>query len=163
MRHDRRRAAFAAGLALTLFTALPALGAPKVNKTLFGTAVEGYDVVAYFTEGRPVEGRRAHSHEWKGATWLFANARHRDLFAANPEKYAPQYGGFCAYAVSQGTTAGIDPDAWTIHEGRLYLNLDEDIQARWLEDVPGYVARADANWPRLSGEPRTLAANPCNP
>ena len=163
MLHEVRRAVLAACLASGLLFALPALAASPVNKTLFGTAVEGYDVVAYFTEGRPVKGSREHSYEWKGATWRFSSAKHRDLFAANPAKYAPQYGGYCAYAVAQGATAGIDPEAWTIHQGKLYLNLDKNIQARWLEDVTGYVAKADANWPGLSGEATTLAANPCNP
>ncbi len=163
MLRDVRRAASAATLVLGLLAALPALAAPSVNKTLFGTAVEGYDVVAYFTEGKPVKGARAYSYDWKGATWRFSSAAHRDLFAANPAKYAPQYGGFCAYAVSQGATAGIDPTAWKIHDGKLFLNLNAEIQARWLEDVPGYVAKADAHWPALSGETRTIAANPCNP
>ena len=110
-----------------------------------------------------MKGKSEFSHAWKGAIWKFASAEHRDLFAANPEKYAPQYGGYCAYAVSQGATAGIDPNAWTIHEGRLYLNLNPEIQRTWSQDIPGFVKLADANWPRLSGEPRAVAANPCNP
>ena len=76
---------------------------------------------------------------------------HRDLFAANPTEYAPQYGGYCAYAVSQGGTAPIDPEAWRIVDGKLYLNLNPDIQAIWVEDIPGYIGKADANWPRLLG------------
>ena len=141
-------------LGLVLFLASPALAASRVNTDFFGTAVEGTDVVAYFTQGEAVAGSRDYTHEWSGATWRFASAEHRDLFAANPEKYAPQYGGFCAYAVSQGATAGIDPEAWTIHEGRLYLNLNPAIQARWEKDIPGFIAKADGHWPRLSGGAR---------
>lgn len=132
----------------------PALAASPVNTDFFGTAVEGTDVVAYFTQGEAVPGSREFTHEWRGATWRFASAEHRDLFVADPERYAPQYGGYCAYAVSQGATAGIDPEAWTIHDGRLYLNLNESIQKRWEKDIPGFIAKADANWPTLSGTAR---------
>ena len=134
------RAAAAALFGLGLFVAAPALAASPVNETLFGTAVEGTDVVAYFTQGRPVPGKREFSYEWKGATWRFASQEHRDLFAADPAKYAPQYGGYCAYAVSQGATAGIDPQAWKIHDGKLYLNLNQEIQKTWSQDIAGYVA-----------------------
>jgi YHS domain-containing protein len=136
-------------LALVLVSGGSALAVDPVNETFLGVAVKGTDVVAYFADGRAVPGEREHSFEWKGATWRFASAEHRDLFAANPEKYAPQYGGYCAYAVSQGTTAPIDPEAWKIVDGRLYLNLDRDIQQIWEQDVPGYIAKADANWPKL--------------
>ena len=130
----------------------PAAAVSPVNATLFGTAVDGTDVVAYFTEGRPLEGSREHVFEWRGASWRFASAEHRELFAADPERYAPQYGGYCAYAVSQGTTAGIDPEAWKIVDGKLYLNLNKDVQKLWERDVAGYIAEADAHWPRLLGD-----------
>ena len=139
-------------LALVLASGGPALAVDPVNETFLGVAVKGTDVVAYFTDGRAVPGEREHSFEWIGATWRFANAEHRDLFAAKPEKYAPQYGGYCAYAVSQGVTAPIDPEAWKIVDDRLFLNLDRDIQQIWAQDVPGYVAKADANWPRLRAD-----------
>ena len=129
--------------------AAPALAGGPVNKTLFGNAIEGYDAVAYHTQGEPVEGSRDFEHEWMGATWRFANANHRDLFAADPEKYAPAYGGYCAYGVSKGYKPDIDPEAWDIVDGRLYLNLSLDIQARWHEDVPGYIAKADTVWPTI--------------
>ena len=88
-----------------------------------------------------------------GATWYFANAGNKDLFAADPEQYAPQYGGYCAYAVSQGYTAAIDPDAWKIVDDKLYLNFSLKVQKIWEEDIPGYIAKADVNWPQiLSGE-----------
>ncbi len=128
----------------------PAFALSPINKTIFGgVALDGWDPVAYFLDGKPVEGSREHSLEWNGATWRFASAAHRELFLEKPEKYAPQYGGYCAWAVSQGYTAAIDPDAWTIHEGKLYLNYDLDVQKKWALDIPGNVAKGDANWPRL--------------
>lgn len=122
-----------------------------VNVTSDGVAIKGYDPVSYFTEGRPVKGKKEFQYEWEGAKWRFASAEHRDLFKADPGKYAPQYGGYCAYAVSQGKTADIDPDAWNIVDGRLYLNLSKDVQKIWSRDIPGYIRKADRNWPRILG------------
>jgi YHS domain-containing protein len=139
-------------LLLALATALPALAISPVNKSLFGgVAIDGYDPVAYFTDAKPVEGKKDFTFDWKGATWRFASAANRDLFAKTPEKYAPQYGGYCAYAVAKGTTAGIDPAAWTVRGGKLYLNYDSDIQQKWLQDPDGYIAKADVNWPKMVG------------
>lgn len=141
-------AAFAGVFAAS--AAAPALAVSPVNKSFFGNvAIEGYDPVAYFTDGKPVEGKSDFSYDWQGASWHFASAEHRDLFAKEPEKYAPQYGGYCAYAVSQGSTAGIDPEAWTVHEGKLYLNYDKKIQAKWTADMASYIEKADANWPKM--------------
>lgn len=121
-----------------------------INQTTFGgVAIDGWDPVAYFTDGKPVEGSKAFSFEWNGATWRFASAAHRDLFAAAPERYAPQYGGYCAWAVSQGYTADIDPEAWRIEGGRLFLNYSLDVQKKWAADIPGNIAKGDANWPKL--------------
>lgn len=117
-----------------------------------GVAVRGTDVVAYVTQGRPVPGRAEFAHAWGGAEWRFASAAHRDLFAADPARYAPAYGGFCAYAVSEGYTAPIDPAAWKIVDGRLYLNFNQSVQRRWEGDIPGRISRADAHWPRLSAQ-----------
>lgn len=143
---------FAAAV-LLLACAAPAAALSPVNKSLLGgVAIEGYDPVAYFTESRPVEGRKQWSHEWNGATWRFASAANRDLFAKEPEKYAPQYGGYCAYAVSKGYTADIDPEAWKIVDGKLYLNYDREVQKLWEQDVPGYIRKADENWPRIEQE-----------
>jgi len=110
-------------------------------------AIRGHDPVAYFDQKGPVKGSQQFSHAWRGATWYFANAENRDKFAAAPEKYAPQYGGYCAYAVSQGYTADIDPAAWSIVDGKLYLNYSLRIRERWKRDVPGFIQKADANWP----------------
>ena len=135
---------------LSLALAVPAAALSPVNRTTFGgVAIDGWDPVAYFTDGKPVEGSKAYSFDWNGATWRFASAAHRDLFAQAPEKYAPQYGGYCAWAVSQGYTADIDPEAWTIDHGRLFLNYSLDVQKKWAADIPGNVAKGDGNWPKL--------------
>jgi YHS domain-containing protein len=119
-----------------------------VNTTLFGkTAIHGYDPVAYFTDAKPVLGKEDFEFEWMGAKWRFATAEHRDAFKSAPEKYAPKYGGYCAYAVSQGHVADIDPTAWSIVDGHLYLNYDLEVQKKWKADIPGYVVKADKNWP----------------
>lgn len=114
-----------------------------------GVAIQGYDPVAYFEVGQPVAGDRQFEYEWQGATWRFSSAENRDLFASDPEQYAPQYGGYCAWAVSQGYIAPIDPAAWAVVDGKLYLNYDQSVQARWQRDVPGNIAKADANWPQV--------------
>jgi YHS domain-containing protein len=112
-----------------------------------GIAIRGADPVAYFTDSAYVPGSAEFTHDWQGATWQFASAEHRDSFAANPEAYAPQYGGFCAWAVSQGYTAEVDPEAWKVVDGKLYLNFDKKIQKRWEKDIPGFIAAANQNWP----------------
>ena len=114
-----------------------------------GLAIAGYDPVAYFTDGKPVAGSSELTTEWRGATWRFASAAHRDQFVADPERYAPQYGGYCAWAVAHDDTAGIDPEAWKIVDGKLYLNYSKDIQAKWEQDVPGYIEKANGYWPKL--------------
>ena len=113
-----------------------------------GAAIRGYDPVAYFTDGKPVKGKGEFTHQWKGATWRFASAANRERFAAAPEKYAPQYGGYCAYGVASGYAVKTEPDAWSVVDGKLYLNYDRSVQASWVKDVPGYIRKADANWPR---------------
>lgn len=112
-----------------------------------GVAVGGYDPVAYFTDQKPVQGRGDILYEWKGVTWRFASEKNRDVFKANPEKYAPQYGGYCAYAVAKGATAKGDPQAWKIVDGKLYLNLSPSVQKLWDKDIPGYIKAANKNWP----------------
>jgi YHS domain-containing protein len=145
----RRRFASCA-VALFFALAVAAHAVAPVNKSLLGSlAVDGYDAVAYFTAGKPVEGSKAFSHEWNGATWRFASAANRDLFAAEPAKYAPQYGGYCAWAVANGYTADADPEAWAVVDGKLYLNYDKKVQAKWQQDVPGHIVKANENWPKL--------------
>jgi YHS domain-containing protein len=151
----RRRALFALAATLPLGAAwflLPrGAGATQPVFAEDGIAVRGTDVVAYFTDARPVPGRAEFSHAWRGATWRFASAANRDLFAADPERYAPAYGGHCAWAVAQGYTAPIDPRAWRIVDGRLFLNYSASVQRDWEKDIPGHIAKADTNWPRLAG------------
>lgn len=116
---------------------------------LSGVAIRGTDPVAYFTQGRPVGGSSDFEHDWNGVTWRFANAEHRALFAAEPEKYAPQFGGYCSWAVSQGYTASTVPEAWRIVDGKLYLNYSLDVQRRWERDIPGNISAGHRNWPGL--------------
>jgi YHS domain-containing protein len=131
----------------------PASAGGIVNSSLLGgVAIDGTDPVAYFTDGQPVQGSSDFEHEWMGATWRFVSAAHRDQFAADPEKYAPQYGGYCAWAVSQGYTAKIDPAAWKIVDGKLYLNYSPAVQSQWQGDIPGNVTKADANWPKIKAD-----------
>ncbi|MEO8028031.1 MAG: YHS domain-containing (seleno)protein, partial [Bryobacteraceae bacterium] len=120
-----------------------------VSKDGRGVAVKGYDVVAYFTQSKPVKGSSQFTHQWMGATWQFASAEDRDLFKADPEKYAPQFGGYCAWAVSKGYTAETDPDAWKIIGGKLYLNYSKSIQKQWEQDVLSRIDAANKNWPTL--------------
>jgi YHS domain-containing protein len=142
-------AAAALGLMLTLAGALPAAAGDQINASTWSGAIEGDDPVAYFEQGQPVEGDGDYTHEWMDATWYFASAENRDKFVANPEKYAPQYGGYCAWAVSQGYTAKIDPEAWAIVDDKLYLNYSKSVQSQWQQDVPGNITKADGNWPKI--------------
>ena len=114
-----------------------------------GIAIDGTDAVAYFTQGKPVAGSPDHSHEWMGATWRFSTEENRAKFAADPEAYAPQYGGYCAYAVSEGYTASTVPDAWKIVDGKLYLNYSRGVQRRWERNIPERIEAANANWPAV--------------
>ena len=133
----------------SILSATAALAVDPINKTRAGVAIRGYDPVAYFTDSGPAEGSSDHAQEWNGATWRFSSEKNRALFAADPEKYAPRYGGYCAWAVSQNDTAGIDPNAWKIVDGKLYLNYSVKIQEKWSKDIPGNIASGDRNWPGL--------------
>ncbi|MEZ2408135.1 YHS domain-containing (seleno)protein [Bosea sp. RCC_152_1] len=115
-----------------------------------GVAIRGYDPVAYFRDGGPRLGKPEFSVWHGGALWRFASAEHKALFEADPERYLPAYGGFCAYGTSRGYLVKIEPEAWSIVEGRLYLNYDLDVRKTWLGATPKYIARADRNWPGLN-------------
>ena len=115
-------------------------------------AINGYDPVAYFTESKPVKGKKEFSHEWKDSNWLFSSAKNRDTFKADPEKYAPQFGGFCAYGVSDNHKASTSPDAWTIVDGKLYLNYDLGVKQLWSKDRENRINKAHANWPEVKKE-----------
>lgn len=138
-----------------LILGLALLATPAFAQTVNvedGVAVRGTDVVAYFREGRAVAGRAEFVHEYNGTVWRFSSAANRDAFAAEPARYAPQYGGFCAWAVAQGYRAPIDPDAWRIVDGKLYLNFSRSIQLRWDLMRASNITKANENWPRLAGE-----------
>jgi len=137
--------AAAVPIAALIATRAPAQAAPIYASD--GIAVDGSDVVAYFKQGAPVKGTAAFAHDWNGVTWYFANADNRDAFAADPAAYAPQYGGYCAWAVSKGYTASTVPEAWRIVDGKLYLNFSRRIQRRWERDIAGLISAAAANWP----------------
>ncbi len=123
--------------------------APVYTEILKGVAVGGYDPVAYFTDKKPVKGNPAITHDHEGAKYYFASEANRDTFKAEPAKYAPQYGGYCAWAVSQGYTAHGDPTAWTVSNGKLFLNYNQSVKQGWEKDIPGNVAKGDANWPKV--------------
>ena len=129
------------------YAAKPATAAKPEIFAPGGQAIRGYDPVAYFTDGKPVAGNPAYTHKWKGATWSFANAANRDRFKQNPERWAPQYGGYCAYGVAQGYAVKIEVDQWSVVDGKLYLNYDRSVQRTWKRNIPRYIRAADKNWP----------------
>lgn len=139
---------------LILFTSLLFSATSYAVKPIYSggkerAAIKGYDPVAYFTENKAIKGSSDFVYEHNGARWLFANELHRTAFIANPEKYSPQYGGYCAYAVSTGKTASIKPEFYTIHEGKLYLNYSGYIYKKWVKDKETYIDAADSEWPKL--------------
>lgn len=144
-------------LALLIATTLAASAQTKISKStapvytglVQGVAVGGYDPVSYFTDGKPVAGRPDLTVEHQGATWRFASAENRELFKVDPAKYAPQFGGYCAWAVAEGYTAKGDPNAWTIADGKLYLNYNKSVQKNWEENIPGNVKRGVGNWSQI--------------
>ncbi|MFQ5564596.1 MAG: YHS domain-containing (seleno)protein [Parvularculaceae bacterium] len=149
-----------AAFAAALVAIAPALArAPEIYMNdggLFGApweyAVNGYDVVAYFdlAEGAPpVEGADLFVTEYKGVKWRFANAENLAAFKANPDRYRPQYGGYCAWAIANDSLAKGDPKVWYVYEGKLYLNVNRRIQRDWLSDIPDFIARAESNWPGI--------------
>lgn len=138
-----------AGAAAKSSTA-PSQTAPIFTGLVAGVAVGGYDPVAYFTEKKPVVGKADITLVHEGATWRFASTTNRDAFKAAPAKFAPQYGGFCAWAIGQGYTAKGDPNVWSITDGKLYLNFNQSVQRSWNQDVPGNISKANANWPRVA-------------
>lgn len=137
-------------LVASLLITPQAFALDAVNTTFFGNlAIEGYDPVAYFTENKPVEGSKKHQTQWMNANWRFSSAANLALFKENPEKYAPQYGGYCAYAVSQNSVAGIKPELFTIHDGKLYLNYNLSINKKWRQNRDQYIIDANRHWPQL--------------
>ena len=146
-----RRALLVSALAAPTVTLLPApaMAAEPPVFSAGGVAINGYDPVAYFTESKPVKGSDAHTSDWDGAVLQFASAENKALFDADPVKYAPKYGGYCAYAVSKNYIAKTYPDAWSIHDGRLYLNFNKSVRALWSARKRHHIRSADANWPNV--------------
>ena len=134
-------------LTVILSASASAATKPAVNTSRGDLALRGYDAVAYRTDGKPTLGSTAFEYRWKNAVWRFSTAEHRDRFAAAPEKYAPEFGGYCAYAVSRDYTADGDPNVWRIVDERLYLNYSTQARELWEKDVPGNIGRGRQNWP----------------
>ncbi|MFN8653891.1 MAG: YHS domain-containing (seleno)protein [Gemmatimonadales bacterium] len=130
------------------------LRAQAVNTDKDHLALYGYDAVAYQTDNAAVKGTTQYTATYEGNTYRFASAAHRDAFNAAPAKYVPAYGGYCAYGVSQGHKVKIDPEAYRVVDGTLYLNYDKGVQKKWLSDIPGYIAKAEKNWMELKDKPR---------
>ncbi|MGI9476298.1 MAG: YHS domain-containing (seleno)protein [Hyphomicrobiaceae bacterium] len=127
-----------------------AVAKPRINTLgLRGVAIKGYDPVAYFTRRKPTRGSKQFSLKHAGAEWRFASAENKAAFAANPAKYVPAYGGYCAYGVAQGYLVKIEPTAWAIRGGKLYLNYNRSIQRTWSKKPASYIAIANKKWPRL--------------
>jgi len=115
-----------------------------------GVAIKGYDTVAYFQDGKAIKGDESFNFQWHNLTWYFKTRENRDLFAANPEKFAPQYDGYCAWAMTEERKAVTDPEVWKIVDGKLYLNCSMAAYEKWSKDIPGNIEKADANWLKLN-------------
>ena len=137
-------------LMVLLWLSTPALAGELVNVSgASGAAVSGFDPVAFFTEGRPVNGSPFIGATYQGATYFFATEEHKKMFEANPSKYAPQYGGFCAYGVGLGKLFPVDISTWQVRQGKLYLNLNPEILKKFNADIEGNIMKADKTWPGL--------------
>lgn len=139
----------AATLPLAALIARTAFAAQPDVFSKGGVAINGYDPVAYFTDKAPVKGDAANSVTWKATEWHFASAENAAKFEADPDAFAPRYGGYCAYAASKNAIAPTSADAWTVYDGKLYLNFDIGVRDVWKQDIPGNIVRADANWPAV--------------
>lgn len=134
---------------ILILGAVVATSAFALDYTHSTPGLGGYDPVAYFTEGKPVRGNGYHVTEYEGVTYAFAYEDHKEMFEANPRKYAPAYGGYCAYGVAVGKKFVADPEVWKIVHGTLYVNLDRKIQQKWEQDVPGNIRKANRNWTEI--------------
>ena len=123
---------------------------PVYTSFFSNSALGGYDAVAYFTQGKPQPGKKQFTFKYQGVNWLFSSAQHLNMFKANPQQYAPQYGGYCAWAVAEkNDLVSGDPLRWNIVAGKLYLNYDQEIQTKWQKNIPGFIAQGDIAWPKL--------------
>ncbi len=141
--------ATAAALPVAALLAGPSMAAQPEIFATNSVAINGYDPVGYFAQSKPIKGTAALNSVYNGATWHFASAENKASFDAEPAKFAPQFGGYCAYAVSKGYTAPTDPNAWTVHDGKLYLNYSLRARDLWSEDIPGNITKGEGNWPAV--------------
>lgn len=132
-----------------LFTAFSVCAQKSAVFIVDGKAIRGYDPVAYFTNGEPVKGSDELVYYWNNANWHFSTQKNLDLFKASPQKYAPQYGGYCAYGLSRGYKASTKPEAWTIDNGRLYLNYSLSVRSDWDKNRQERIQKADNYWPQI--------------
>ncbi len=135
-------------LLLTWVTEFAAAQSPQVFTTKEG-AIRGFDPVAFFKEGKPVVGKKDFALEWNEATWYFSTAGNRDEFRADPEKFAPQYGGYCAYGTAEGHKAPTLTETWSIVNGKLYFNYNKSVQVTWKSNQAEFIRKADQNWPKI--------------
>ncbi len=139
-------------LAITFFFLFSSICTFAQKNKIYSTkdgAIKGYDPVAYFIKGEAIQGNPSISLKWNDATWFFSSHGNKNAFASKPEKYAPQFGGYCSYAVSQGRTYSSSPEAWKIVSGKLYLNYSEKIKQKWEANQTKYIQQARANWPKV--------------
>jgi YHS domain-containing protein len=140
-------------LIASLIMSVNAAALDPIYTTIFSNkAIKGYDTVAYFTEGQPVKGKDDYVTSYMGAQWLFSSQKNLDLFLSKPTKYAPQYGGYCAYAVSQNYTASTQPELFTVYKGKLYLNYNKSVNQKWTTNKVSFIVDANKNWPKIVGE-----------
>lgn len=143
---------FIAAIVLIGIHASGALADELINAKPGGLAVKGYDVVAYFTQERAIEGSQDFEHEWRGVRWRFSSPEHLAVFRDSPEKYAPRYGGFCSGGMALGNRAPIDPEAFAIIDGKLYLNFSKGVLTDFKENADEKIEQADANWAKMNTE-----------
>jgi YHS domain-containing protein len=143
-----------ATIALAIDGANAADAPASVNADAAGLALYGYDPVAYSADNKATLGDPAITTSHEGAVYRFASAAHREAFLADPARYLPAYGGYCAYGVAQGYKVKVDPEAWTVVDGRLYLNYDKGAQSQWLQDTVGFITKSESNWPGIKDGPR---------
>lgn len=143
----------------TVLAAILLFAAPTWAGEFFekdGVTLRGYDVVAYFSDNKPIKGAAEHKAVYKGSTFYFASKANRDAFVAAPAKYAPQYGGFCAFGMAGGYKAATDPGAFTVVDNKLYLNYNRDIQKQWSADTSDFIVKANKNWPTVSSQGKVI-------
>lgn len=137
------------GTLISILSVPVSAGEPVFTGEDSDLAVNGYDVVAYFTRNEPAKGSPEHAMQWRGAEWRFASEEHLNRFRENPERYAPAYGGYCAYGAAKGKALASAPEYWAIEDGRLYLNLNAEVHGLWNENRKEHIQTADENWPEL--------------